>query len=88
MSRFEVHTHSDYSNHRLLDSINTVKGVINKALKLGLAGVAITDHETVSGLPEANFIGEEIRKTNPDFKVALGNEKQKKELPKAQNIIT
>ena len=74
MSRFEIHTHSDYSNERLLDSINTIKGLISKAQKIGLAGIAITDHETLSGLPEANFIAEEIQKENPDFKVALGNE--------------
>ena len=74
MQRFEIHAHSDYSNARLLDSVNTVKGLINKARKIGLAGISITDHEILSGLPEANFIAEEIQKEDPDFKVALGNE--------------
>ena len=74
MTRFEIHAHSDYSNARLLDSVNTIKGLISKAQKIGLAGISITDHEILSGLPEANFMAEEIQKENPDFKVALGNE--------------
>ena len=74
MQRFEIHAHTDYSNARLLDSINTVKSLINKARKIGLAGISITDHEILSGLPEANFIAEEIQKEDPNFKVALGNE--------------
>ena len=74
MLRFEVHTHTEYSNARLLDSINTAKGVIDYAVEQGLAGIAITDHETTSGHPEANFYAEEIREKHPDFKVALGNE--------------
>lgn len=74
MQRFEIHAHTEYSNGRLLDSINTVKGLINRAIDLGLSGIAITDHEITSGHPEANFYAEEIRKEHPDFKVALGNE--------------
>ena len=74
MQRFEVHAHTDYSNARLLDSVNTVKGLISKARQIGLAGISITDHEILSGLPEANFIAEEIQKEDPDFKIALGNE--------------
>ena len=72
--RFEVHSHSDYSNIRLLDSVNTIPNLINRAIELGLAGIAITDHETTSGHPDANFYAEEIVKEHPDFKVALGNE--------------
>ena len=74
MNRFEIHTHSEYSNGRLLDSVNTVKGLIDRAIELGLSGIALTDHEITSGHPEANFYAEEVQKTHPDFKVALGNE--------------
>ena len=74
MKRCEIHTHSDYSNIRLLDSVNTVQRLIDKAVEIGLQGVAITDHETLAGLPEANFYAEEIQKKHPDFKVILGNE--------------
>lgn len=74
MQRFECHAHTDTSNTRLLDAVNKVDKLINKAVKIGLAGIAITDHEILSNCPEANFIAEEIHKNNPDFKVALGNE--------------
>ena len=74
MKRCEIHTHSDYSNIRLLDSVNTVQRLIDKAVEIGLQGIAITDHETLAGLPEANFYAEEIQKKYPDFKVILGNE--------------
>lgn len=74
MLRFEIHTHTDTSNTRLLDSVCRVEDLINKAVKIGLAGVSITDHECLSNLPAASFYGEKIREEHPDFKVALGNE--------------
>ena len=74
MKRFEVHSHSDYSNIRLLDCINPIENLIKYAAELGLAGIAITDHETTSGHPVANFYAEKIKEKYPDFKVALGNE--------------
>ena len=74
MIRFEPHSHSDFSNLRLIDCINTPKKLIDKALELGLAGIALTDHETVAGHMDANIYAKEIEEKNPDFKVALGNE--------------
>ena len=74
MLRFEIHTHTDTSNTRLLDSINRVEDLIDKAVKIGLAGISITDHESLSNLPAASFYGEKIKEEHPDFKVALGNE--------------
>ena len=72
--RFEVHSHTYYSNLRLLDSINRPKDLINRAIELGLSGIAITDHECISSHPEINFYQSEIQKEHPDFKIALGNE--------------
>ena len=72
--RFEVHSHTHYSNLRLLDSINRPKDLINRAIELGLAGIAITDHEALCSHPEINFYQKEIEEKNPDFKIALGNE--------------
>lgn len=72
--RFEVHSHTMYSNLRLLDSINRPKDLINRAIDLGLAGIAITDHECISSHPEINFYQKEIEEEHPDFKIALGNE--------------
>lgn len=71
---FGIHNHTEYSNIRLLDSINRPKDLIRKAIELGLSGIAITDHECLSSHVEVTKIAEEIRKTNPDFTVALGNE--------------
>ena len=73
-NRFEVHSHTHYSNLRLLDSINRPKDLINRAIELGLSGIAITDHECISSHPEINFYQKEIQETYPDFKIALGNE--------------
>ncbi len=74
MSRFEIHSHTEFSNIRLLDCINKVKPLINRAVENGLSGIAITDHECLSAAPEANFYAQEIQENNPDFKIALGNE--------------
>ena len=72
--RFEVHSHTHYSNLRLLDCINRPKDLINRAIELGLAGIAITDHECLSSHPEINFYQNEVQKEHPDFKIGLGNE--------------
>lgn len=71
-----THNHSEYSNLKLIDSINRVEELIQYAFDLGLRGVAITDHDCISGHVRAwnyynkNFT-EEQRK---NFKLILGNE--------------
>lgn len=72
--RFEVHSHTHYSNIRLLDCINKPKELVNRAVELGLSGIAITDHECISGHMELNIYQQELLKEHPDFKLALGNE--------------
>lgn len=74
MSRFECHSHTEFSNLRLLDCINKPKNLINRAIELGLKGIAITDHECLSAAPQINFYQEEIEEEHPDFKIAIGNE--------------
>lgn len=74
MSYFNCHTHTMYSNIRLLDCINQPKKLIDKAIELGLSGIAITDHECISAHMEVNDYAEKIKKEHPDFKIALGNE--------------
>ena len=74
LKRFEPHAHSEYSNIRLLDSIIKIPALIDRAIEIGLCGLALTDHECLSGAPEANFYAQEILTKYPDFKVALGNE--------------
>lgn len=74
LDRFEPHLHSHYSNIRLLDSINKPKDIVNRALELGLKGIAITDHECIAGAVVFNKIQYELLEFHPDFKIALGNE--------------
>ena len=71
---FNCHTHTMYSNIRLLDCINQPKALIDKAIEFGLSGIAITDHECLSAHMEVNQYAKKLRETHPDFTIALGNE--------------
>ncbi len=71
---FDVHAHTCYSNIRLLDSINRPKELINRAIELGLSGCSITDHEALCSHMIVNKYAKELRESNPDFTIALGNE--------------
>lgn len=70
-NRFEVHQHSEYSNLRLLDCINKIPDIIKRAKEIGLKGIALTDHECLSGAIKANKLA---LAEEGDFKIALGNE--------------
>lgn len=74
MGRFECHTHTMYSNVRLLDCINRPEQLIDRAIEIGLKGIAITDHELLGAHVVIDKYEKEIQKTHPDFKVAKGNE--------------
>ena len=83
MSYTSLHNHTDYSNIRMLDSINQLPLVFERAKELKLNGVAITDHETLSGHIKAIQLLKSLRekaKTEEDkkywnnFKLILGNE--------------
>ena len=56
------------------DCINKPKDLIDTAIKLGLSGIAITDHECLSAHMEVNQYAKKIKEKYPDFKIALGNE--------------
>lgn len=72
---FNCHNHTDKgSNIRLLDCINKPKDLINKAIELGLSGIAITDHESLTSHVQVNKIMNELQEKGSDFKIALGNE--------------
>ena len=74
MGRFECHSHTMYSNIRLLDSINRPEDLIKRAIELNLAGITITDHESLSSHIELDRLINKYKETNPDFKIARGNE--------------
>lgn len=74
---FHLHVHSEFSNKRLLDSINRIPNMIEYVAELGQNGLALTDHESLSG--HVKFIKEvkslrEQGKISEDFKPILGNE--------------
>ena len=48
MGFFNGHNHTHYSNLRIVDCIIKPKDLIDRAIQLGLSGVAITDHECLS----------------------------------------
>ena len=49
LKRLDTHSHSEYSNIRLIDSICKIPDMIKTAHRLGMKGIALTDHETVAG---------------------------------------
>lgn len=73
-----LHNHSEYSNLRLKDATNKIGDMINYVSKdLKQKGIAITDHETLSGHIDAIKIVQEGKKNgtiDEDFKLILGNE--------------
>lgn len=69
-----LHNHTDFSNFRLRDSINTVENLIDYALELGHSGVTITEHDTIASHIRAEKYYNKIKKDNPNFKLIRGNE--------------
>lgn len=75
MSYFGNHNHTDRgSNNRLKDSTNKVEELMDKALELGLKGIAITDHESLSNHIYAHKHYMDNQEKFGDFTLALGNE--------------
>lgn len=74
MGFFNGHNHTHYSNLRIVDCIIKPKDLIDRAIQLGLSGVAITDHECLSAHMEVNLYAQKIHEQYPDFTIALGNE--------------
>jgi len=67
------HNHTDYSNLKLIDSINTVNSLIDYAHEIGLAAVAITDHDSLSGHVKA-IQHYKNNYADSNLKLILGNE--------------
>ena len=68
-----IHAHTEYSNIKIIDSINKVEELIDRAYDKGLHAIAITDHDTLSGHVRAI---KHFKSTyqDKDFKLILGNE--------------
>ena len=74
MNYYSLHNHTDFSNVRFLDSINRSSLMVEKAINLGMKGIAFTEHECLSGAVELLKLKDKIKETNPDFKIIFGNE--------------
>lgn len=72
MTYFSTHNHTDASNIRLKDCINTPELLIDTAINKGLKGICLTDHESLSN--HYSFLKHYQTLNNNDFKVGLGNE--------------
>ena len=46
---YSIHAHSEFSNMKVIDSINRYDRSVNYAWDLGLSGIAMTEHDCVSG---------------------------------------
>lgn len=77
MSYVNLHTHTDYSNIRMLDSINQLPLLFERCRELGLLGVAITDHETLSGHVKALQYVKNMRKKYTKLYEEEKNEEKK-----------
>ena len=69
-----LHNHTDFSNFRLRDSINTVESLMDYAIELGHDVVAITEHDTIASAIRAEKYYNKIKEKNPNFKLIRGNE--------------
>lgn len=75
--RFDAHSHSEYSNIRLIDSINKIPDMLKTANKLGMKGIVLTDHECLCGHLKWLQAEETLKDQGilpKDFKAGLGNE--------------
>lgn len=48
-----LHNHSEYSNLKLIDSINRISRMVDYAWDLNLSAIALTDHDCLSGTLQA-----------------------------------
>ncbi|MEM4994813.1 PHP domain-containing protein [Priestia sp. SB1] len=77
MMYFSIHNHSHYSNIRLLDCINRPEGLIKRASEIGLKGICLTDHESLSGHVKFIQAYKDLKdkgEIDNDLKIGLGNE--------------
>lgn len=75
MGYYSLHTHtSTGSNCLFLDSTNKPAELVSYAKKMGLGGIACTDHASISAW--VNFLAErdKIQEAKEDFKIMLGVE--------------
>ncbi|NIM46651.1 MAG: PHP domain-containing protein [Candidatus Aenigmarchaeota archaeon] len=75
--KIDCHCHTIYSKHWFwgFDAINTPLEMIKVAIKKGMDGLAITDHDTVKG----SLVGKKVAKRFKNFIIITGSEIKTKE---------
>lgn len=70
---YDLHNHTNYSKHWFfgVDALNTPKEMVKTAIKRGLDGMAITDHDNVKGGLKALAVAHRMCR---NFKVIPGTE--------------
>jgi len=70
--KWETHCHTVYSNRRRrrFDALNTPKEMIEAAIRKGLQGIIVTDHDSVKG----GLVARKVAKAFADFQVIPGAE--------------
>lgn len=75
MQYASLHNHTCYSNLKLIDSINSVDGLIDYGYELGLYGIAITDHDCLTAhIPAIKHFNKKYKNSERPYKLILGNE--------------
>ena len=76
MTYTSLHNHSCYSNLKLIDGIIRPNELVDYAYELGLRGVALTDHDCISGHVQIwNYYNKKFtEEQRQNFKLILGNE--------------
>jgi hypothetical protein len=65
MMKYDIHTHTTCS-----DGINSVEEVVAHARKIGLAGIAVTDHNTLSGALHAMKLAGDGLEVIPGYEIS------------------
>lgn len=70
--KFDLHSHTTYSKHWFwgMDALNTPQQMVKAAIKKGIDGLAVTDHQTVKG----SLVAKSFAKRCRDFTVITGSE--------------
>ena len=69
-----LHNHTDFSNLYLIDCINSINCLVDKAVEKGHTVLAFTEHETLAGHVKVEEKQEELNKKGINLKLIRGNE--------------
>lgn len=71
---YNLHTHSQWSNLRMLDVVNKPEAILKKVQELGMGGFALTDHESLSGHIKMIQMQKKLMEEENPTRIFLGDE--------------